>query len=141
MGSTLHITVIDSHQVLINSVSSDMNVLVQSEQLSCLSGYGSLWIPSSSSALQEMPCSNRLTKTMEMMISMDRITAGEEKAVNSHTNRKLQLATELGLEPRQVAIWFQNRRARFKNKRLQKDYDSMKASYEKLKVIALKEKV
>ncbi|KAE8698879.1 Homeobox-leucine zipper protein HOX16 [Hibiscus syriacus] len=48
-------------------------------------------------------------------------------------DRKLQLATELGLEPRQVAIWFQNRRARFKNKQLENDYDSMKATYEKLK--------
>ncbi|KAJ8760873.1 hypothetical protein K2173_021911 [Erythroxylum novogranatense] len=48
-------------------------------------------------------------------------------------DRKLQLAKELGLQPRQVAIWFQNRRARFKNKRLEKDYDSLKASYDKLK--------
>ena len=47
--------------------------------------------------------------------------------------RKIQLAKELGLQPRQVAIWFQNRRARFKNKQLEKDYDSLKASYDKLK--------
>lgn len=48
--------------------------------------------------------------------------------------RKVQLAKELGLQPRQVAIWFQNRRARFKIKQLEKDYDSLKASYDKLKV-------
>lgn len=47
--------------------------------------------------------------------------------------RKLQLAKELGLQPRQVAIWFQNRRARFKNKQLERDYDSLKASFDKLK--------
>ncbi|KAK4841965.1 hypothetical protein QYF36_013378 [Acer negundo] len=47
--------------------------------------------------------------------------------------RKLQLAKELGLQPRQVAIWFQNRRARFKNQRLEKDYDTLKANYDKLK--------
>lgn len=47
--------------------------------------------------------------------------------------RKVQLAKELGLQPRQVAIWFQNRRARSRNQRLGKDYDSLKAVYDKLK--------
>ena len=47
--------------------------------------------------------------------------------------RKVNLAKELGLQPRQVAIWFQNRRARFKTKQLEKDYGSLKASFDKLK--------
>ncbi|KAL8225652.1 hypothetical protein R6Q57_018209 [Mikania cordata] len=47
--------------------------------------------------------------------------------------RKIQLAKELGLQPRQVAIWFQNRRARWKNKQLEKDYDDLQESYNKLK--------
>nr|XP_023888470.1 homeobox-leucine zipper protein ATHB-54 [Quercus suber]POF21945.1 homeobox-leucine zipper protein hat5 [Quercus suber] len=49
-------------------------------------------------------------------------------------DRKIQLAKELGLQPRQVAIWFQNRRARYKTKQLEKDYDSLKTSYDKLKI-------
>lgn len=48
-------------------------------------------------------------------------------------DRKIQLAKDLGLHPRQVAIWFQNRRARYKTKLLEKDYDSLKSSYHKLK--------
>ena len=47
--------------------------------------------------------------------------------------KKAQLAKELGLQPRQVAIWFQNRWARFKTKRLEKDYDALKANYGRLK--------
>lgn len=48
--------------------------------------------------------------------------------------RKLQLAKELDLQPRQVAIWFQNRRARCKTKQLEKDYESLNSSYDKLKL-------
>lgn len=46
----------------------------------------------------------------------------------------MRVAQELGLQPRQVAIWFQNRRARWKVKRLERDYGVLKASYEALKV-------
>lgn len=48
--------------------------------------------------------------------------------------RKLQLAKDLGLKPRQVAIWFQNRRARWKAKQLEKGYESLKSSYDSLKL-------
>ncbi|KAI4389081.1 hypothetical protein MLD38_001345 [Melastoma candidum] len=46
--------------------------------------------------------------------------------------RKTELAKKLGVEPRQVAIWFQNRRARRKNKQLELDYDYLKSSYDSL---------
>eukprot|EP00262_Sarcandra_glabra_P016609 TRINITY_DN546_c0_g2_i3.p1 TRINITY_DN546_c0_g2~~TRINITY_DN546_c0_g2_i3.p1 ORF type:complete len:242 (-),score=40.99 TRINITY_DN546_c0_g2_i3:138-863(-) len=48
--------------------------------------------------------------------------------------RKVKLAQELSLQPRQVAVWFQNRRARWKTKQLERDYGVLKASYEALKL-------
>ncbi|KAI5065027.1 hypothetical protein GOP47_0020280 [Adiantum capillus-veneris] len=44
--------------------------------------------------------------------------------------RKALLAKRLGIRPRQVAIWFQNRRARWKNKQLEQDYETLKAKYD-----------
>ncbi|CAN1262369.1 Homeobox-leucine zipper protein HAT5 [Linum perenne] len=46
--------------------------------------------------------------------------------------RKTQLAKDLCLQPRQVAIWFQNRRARWKTKQLEHDYQTLESSYDTL---------
>ncbi|CAO2188148.1 unnamed protein product [Urochloa humidicola] len=46
--------------------------------------------------------------------------------------RKTELARQLGMAPRQVAVWFQNRRARWKTKQLETDYDRLKAAYDAL---------
>ncbi|KAK8627320.1 hypothetical protein V6N13_134933 [Hibiscus sabdariffa] len=124
----------------------------------------SLWMPSSSSALLgdedfdgwccHQPAGKKRRLTATQVEFLERSFEVENKL---ESDRKFQLAKQLGLQPRQVAIWFQNRRARCKNKQLEKDYDSLRASFDKLKadfdnlakekddlqneVIALKEKL
>lgn len=48
-------------------------------------------------------------------------------------DRKLHLARSLGLQPRQIAIWFQNRRVRWKTKQLEKDYELLKQQFDAIK--------
>ncbi|XP_038702742.1 homeobox-leucine zipper protein HAT5-like [Tripterygium wilfordii] len=42
--------------------------------------------------------------------------------------QKTQLAKKLGMQPRQVAVWYQNRWARWKTKQLERGYDLLKSS-------------
>ncbi|XP_022752874.1 homeobox-leucine zipper protein ATHB-6-like isoform X2 [Durio zibethinus] len=71
-----------------------------------------------------------------------RLSIGQVKALEKNfelenklePERKVKLAEELGLQPRQVAIWFQNRRSRWKTKQLEKDYAILKANYDALQL-------
>ncbi|XP_024014666.1 homeobox-leucine zipper protein HAT5-like [Eutrema salsugineum] len=55
---------------------------------------------------------------------------GEENKLEPE--RKIELARKLGLPQRQVAVWFQNRKARCKIKQTERDYDILKACYDSL---------
>nr|CAD1844490.1 unnamed protein product [Ananas comosus var. bracteatus] len=46
--------------------------------------------------------------------------------------KKAQLALDLGLQPRQVAIWFQNKRARWKSKQLEHEFAALRADHDAL---------
>lgn len=68
--------------------------------------------------------------TFDQVRSLERNFELENKL---EPERKMQLAKELGLQPRQVAVWFQNRRARWKTKQLERDYEVLTLDYNRLK--------
>lgn len=72
---------------------------------------------------------NRRRFSEEQIKSLESIFESESRL---EPRKKLQLAGELGLHPRQVAIWFQNKRARWKSKQLERDYSVLRANYNTL---------
>ncbi|KAG0577225.1 hypothetical protein KC19_5G140800 [Ceratodon purpureus] len=68
--------------------------------------------------------------TFEQVRSLERNFEIENKL---EPERKMQLAKDLGLQPRQVAVWFQNRRARWKIKQMERDYETLTSDFNRLK--------
>nr|XP_023885965.1 putative homeobox-leucine zipper protein ATHB-51 [Quercus suber]POE68967.1 putative homeobox-leucine zipper protein athb-51 [Quercus suber] len=61
---------------------------------------------------------------------LDSLERSFQEEIKLDPDRKIKLSKELGLQPRQIAVWFQNRRARWKNKQLEHLYDVLKQEYD-----------
>lgn len=55
-----------------------------------------------------------------------------ESESRPESKTKQQLAVELGLQPSQVSIWFQNKRSRSRSKQIEQDYCLLKSRYDTL---------
>lgn len=85
--------------------------------------------PNSKRALKKKSTENGKRFTDEQVKFLESMFRLETKL---EPRKKLQLARDLGLQPRQVAIWFQNKRARWKSKQLEHEYIVLKAKFDNL---------
>ncbi|KAL0306539.1 UNVERIFIED_CONTAM: Homeobox-leucine zipper protein ATHB-52 [Sesamum radiatum] len=73
------------------------------------------------------------SKLQKKRLNQDQVQlleASFDAAKKLEPERKFQLARELGVPPRQIAIWYQNKRARWKNQSLELDYGALQVRLE-----------
>ncbi|XP_021288580.1 homeobox-leucine zipper protein ATHB-52 [Herrania umbratica] len=73
------------------------------------------------------PKHNKKRLNQEQVRELEKSFAANKKL---EPELKLHLANQLGVPPRQVAIWYQNKRARWKTQNLELDYNTLQVKLE-----------
>lgn len=97
--------------------------MMMAEPLSSMTEVGTLTTKKKNKNKNKRRFSDEQIKSLESMF---------ESESRLEPRKKLEVARELGLHPRQVAIWFQNKRARYKSKQLERDYSILQSNYNNL---------
>lgn len=83
--------------------------------------------------MEKMNCGGNYQEMKKKRLTSEQVESLEnsfQKELKLDPHRKMKLSKELGLQPRQIAVWFQNRRARWKTKQLEHLYDSLKHEFD-----------
>lgn len=75
-------------------------------------------------------CSSQEKKKRLSSDQLESLERSFQEEIKLDPDRKMKLSRDLGLQPRQIAVWFQNRRARWKAKQLERLYDALKQEYD-----------
>ncbi|XP_062086935.1 homeobox-leucine zipper protein ATHB-22-like [Humulus lupulus] len=102
------------HQAILSETAQGLNIGPSMERDS----------PSSYGCSQEK---KKRTLTNNQLESLER---SFQEEIKLEPERKMKLSRELGLEPRQIAVWFQNRRARWKARQIERSYEALKHDYD-----------
>ncbi|XVF55612.1 hypothetical protein PTKIN_Ptkin06aG0050100 [Pterospermum kingtungense] len=81
-------------------------------------------------ALEKKRYNNQEKKKRLTSDQLDSLERSFQEEIKLDPDRKMRLSRDLGLQPRQIAVWFQNRRARWKAKQLERLYDGLKQEYD-----------
>ncbi|KAK1414331.1 hypothetical protein QVD17_30075 [Tagetes erecta] len=81
----------------------------------------------------QKPSSQKHKKHRKQKLTEDQVRLLEsnfDSTKKLEPERKHQLSRQLGIPPRQIAIWYQNKRARWKNQSLEHDYTMLQLQLE-----------
>ncbi|XP_059283631.1 homeobox-leucine zipper protein ATHB-52 [Lycium ferocissimum] len=76
---------------------------------------------------QSLPKHNKKRLNQEQLKLLE---ASFDSTKKLEPEKKLQLARDLGVPSRQISIWYQNRRARWKSQNLENDYNALQLKLE-----------